>query len=58
MPVILGISGNPDAADLALAAGADGFLAKPIESLAAFQQAILSALPAEQIGFGPPRPAG
>lgn len=53
VPVILGISGNPDAADAALAAGADGFLAKPIESLTAFQQAILSALPLEQTGFGP-----
>lgn len=50
--VILGISGDPDAGPAALAAGADGFLAKPVESLAAFQQAILSVLPADQTGHG------
>lgn len=50
--VILGISGDPDAGAAAMAAGADGFLAKPIESLAAFQQAILSVLPAGQAGTG------
>ncbi|WP_299820761.1 response regulator [uncultured Jannaschia sp.] len=37
----------------AMAAGADGFLAKPIESLAAFQQAILKHLPAEEHPRGP-----
>lgn len=47
VPVILGISGDPDACDSAMAAGADGFLPKPVESLAAFQQAILGALPSE-----------
>lgn len=47
VPVVLGISGDPDNRDAAMAAGADGFMTKPIESLAAFQQAILSALPAE-----------
>ena len=47
VPVVLGISGDPDNRDAAMAAGANGFLTKPIESLAAFQQAILSALPAE-----------
>lgn len=52
VPVILGISGDPDAGDAAMAAGADGFLAKPVESLAAFQQAILSALPPEARGGG------
>ncbi|MBK4217057.1 response regulator [Paracoccus caeni] len=45
VPVILGISGNPDLVDAAMAAGADGFLEKPIENLAVFQQAILSVLP-------------
>ena len=44
--VILGISGNDEGRKLALAAGADGFFAKPIESLATFQQAILDHLPA------------
>ena len=45
VPVILGTSGNPDGEDIARRAGADGFLAKPIESLAEFQTAVLSALP-------------
>ncbi len=44
-PVILGISGDPDNESVALEAGAQGFLAKPIERLAVFQQAILAALP-------------
>ncbi|RDW13946.1 response regulator [Paracoccus thiocyanatus] len=45
VPVVLGISGDPGNRDAALRAGADGFLAKPIESLALFQQAILAAMP-------------
>ncbi|MGR3662883.1 MAG: response regulator [Paracoccaceae bacterium] len=45
--VILGISGDPDGAELAQMAGADGFLVKPIESLSVFQQIVLSHLPAE-----------
>lgn len=45
VPVILGLSGDPDAEEAALAAGADGFLAKPVENLALFQQAILGRLP-------------
>lgn len=44
-PVLLGTSGDPTAEQAALAAGADGFLEKPITSLAVFQQAILSRLP-------------
>lgn len=47
VPVILGISGDGFAEDIAIAAGADGFLEKPVTSLALFQQAILSKLPAE-----------
>lgn len=43
--VILGLSGDDTGATRALAAGADGFLAKPLSSLAAFQQAILAHLP-------------
>lgn len=46
-PVALAISGDPDTRDEAMAAGAAGFLEKPIESLAAFQQAVLSSLPPE-----------
>jgi two-component system OmpR family response regulator len=43
--VLLGTSGDAAARDELLAAGADGFLEKPIESLSAFQQAILQHLP-------------
>ncbi|MBW4706265.1 response regulator [Roseobacter sp. YSTF-M11] len=46
--VVLGTSGDTVGEDQAIAAGADGFLAKPITSLAAFQQAVLSNLPAER----------
>lgn len=46
-PVIIGISGDPENESPALAAGAQGFLLKPIEKLAVFQQAILAALPPE-----------
>ncbi|RYH08569.1 response regulator [Tropicimonas sp. IMCC6043] len=46
-PVILATSGDPSVATEALAAGADGFLEKPIISLAAFQQAVLVHLPAD-----------
>nr|WP_252733694.1 response regulator [Paracoccus marinaquae] len=53
VPVVLGISGDPQAGDAAMKAGADGFLPKPVESLAVFQQAILSALPAEARSIGP-----
>lgn len=45
--VVLGTSGDAAGEALALAAGADGFLAKPIESLAAFQRVILQSLPAQ-----------
>lgn len=52
-PLVLGISGDPDLRGTALAAGAVGFIAKPINSLAAFQQTILSTLPAENTQSGP-----
>jgi len=42
---ILGISGDTGRESEALAAGADGFLTKPICSLGMFQQAILAHLP-------------
>lgn len=51
--VILGISGDPFGEEVALAAGADGFMAKPLSSVAAFQQAILSALPRDRQPPGP-----
>lgn len=50
---ILGCSGDEFAEDAAIAAGADGFLAKPVTSLALFQNAILSRLPAERRPGGP-----
>lgn len=43
--VILATSGDDLAEPAALAAGADGFLPKPLHSLARFQSAILSRLP-------------
>ncbi|PWJ14409.1 response regulator [Jannaschia seohaensis] len=53
--VILATSGQTTdmVANAALEAGADGFLAKPIDSLAAFQQAILAHVP---IDLRPPGP--
>jgi CheY-like chemotaxis protein len=44
---VIGTSGDPDSEALAMGAGADGFIAKPVSSLAAFQEAILRHLPAE-----------
>ncbi|TDE36681.1 response regulator [Antarcticimicrobium sediminis] len=43
--VILGLSGDSFGEETAIAAGADGFLAKPIPSLARFQAEILGHLP-------------
>jgi CheY-like chemotaxis protein len=43
--VILGTSGNPAGRGLALAAGADGFLDKPLESFAKFCQTLRKHLP-------------
>jgi len=51
--VILGISGDATARAQVMAAGADGFIAKPIANLAAFQAAILAHLPADR---QPPSP--
>lgn len=53
VPVILGTSGDDHAENAAIAAGADGFLAKPVTSLATFQQAVLSRLPTDQQPSGP-----
>lgn len=54
--LLLGTSGDPFAESVALAAGADAFLAKPFASLAYFQGAILALLPPERRPRGP-RPA-
>lgn len=51
--VILATSGDSFAEDVAIAAGADGFLAKPVTSVDAFQQAILQHLPVERHPPGP-----
>ena len=51
--VVLGMSGDPDGEAKAMKAGADAFLAKPIKSLAVFQELILSLLPIEQRPGGP-----
>lgn len=46
--VILGLSGDDNAKELALGAGADGFLTKPLTSLAYFQTSILELLPEDR----------
>lgn len=46
--VILATSGDSSLAEAALAAGAAGFLEKPVTSLAAFQQVVLSSMPADR----------
>ncbi|MCA0921860.1 response regulator [Pseudooceanicola nanhaiensis] len=51
--VILATSGETQLRDEALAAGADGFLAKPMLSVMAFQDAILRHLPPEYHPRGP-----
>jgi len=53
VPVLLAMSGDETREHEALEAGADGFFAKPVESLAAFQQMILSKLPPAE---GPMKP--
>lgn len=53
-PVLLGLSGDPDARPAALAAGADGFLEKPLPGLRAFQAVILLHLG----GTSPPATPG
>lgn len=50
---ILGTSGEDGADAAARAAGADGFIAKPLANLGAFQHAILATLPAERLPSGP-----
>lgn len=50
---ILAMSGDTHLEGAALAAGADGFMAKPITSLGLFQEQILAVLPAERRPNGP-----
>ena len=50
---LIGASGDPGAMEAAMEAGADGFVAKPVSSLAVFQEAILAHLPAEAQPLGP-----
>lgn len=52
-PLVLGISGDPDLEDAAISAGAAGFISKPIDSLAAFQETLLAALPDRGPRSGP-----
>jgi CheY-like chemotaxis protein len=51
--VVLGTSGDDFAHDASMEAGANGFLAKPITSLANFQETVLACLPAERQPTGP-----
>jgi len=51
--VILGISGETTTEADVRAAGADGFIGKPIDNLSAFQHAILMHLPADRQPPGP-----
>lgn len=53
VPIVLGMSGDTLSGDAVMAAGADGFLAKPIVSLAQFQNAILTHMPATERPAGP-----
>ena len=53
--VILGLSGDPQTEELAIASGADGFLAKPLGNIAVFHAAILRHLAPDR---QPPGPRG
>ena len=55
--VILGTSGDPGARSAAMAAGADGFLEKPINHIGEFQAEVLRHLPKDRQPNGP-RPVG
>jgi DNA-binding NarL/FixJ family response regulator len=55
--LILGTSGDPARRAEAMAAGAQGFLDKPPESLAAFQRAILAHFPGAAVGPDAAMPA-
>ena len=44
-PAVIGLSGDPGTEAAALAAGADAFMTKPLESLSTFQHRVISVLP-------------
>lgn len=46
--VLLAISGDMNAREIAMSAGANGFLEKPLNSLSAFQSAVLDLLPIDK----------
>ncbi|MGC1506022.1 MAG: response regulator [Sulfitobacter sp.] len=50
---IIAISGDPHLEAAALAAGADGFMEKPVVSIGRFQEKVLSVLPLERRPKGP-----
>ena len=50
-PIVLGTSGDVAGRASALAAGAEGFLDKPLESLAAFQEVLIRHLPEKVLGL-------
>lgn len=50
--VVMGMSGNPDGRGIALAAGADGFIDKPLENLAQLCRALRPLLP--ELDIHPP----
>lgn len=50
---LLGTSGDDNSENIAIAAGADGFLAKPITNLATFQEAILAHISSDHQPNGP-----
>ena len=57
-PLVLGMSGEDGAEARAFAAGAAGYLAKPLESLAAFRDTLLAHLPDRGwLGASPSAPA-
>lgn len=51
--IIIGTSGDDAAGAVVKAAGADGFLAKPIANLATFQELVLSCIPEDRRPMGP-----
>jgi CheY-like chemotaxis protein len=46
--VVIGTSGDPDGEHLAIKAGADGFMPKPVSSIGYFQSKVLEHLPADR----------
>lgn len=50
---ILAISGNPELETEAMTAGADGFMEKPISSVALFQEKVLGLMPSDRRPKGP-----